>query len=178
MKIIKLKQIVQTNDLIYREIGSNNIVVHTVWGYVIVDSRVFQVTATPPCNFTLNICSKLREFIKTNPDEFRDILVNNDTIENPISIYRYGVNGQIIEKTTCEQFGYPYNDVDGYLQSKETHFETEEEALDFAIVNLQSNIISEKNEINFLIQKIVETYNRKESNQKILSHFQEKKIKT
>ncbi len=75
------------------------------------------------------IWDKLQELIDS--DEINPILLNDDVIENPITVYTY-YQGAVLKKCT-DALGYPNITHDGYLMHDDNYFTDEKLAIDYGI---------------------------------------------
>jgi hypothetical protein len=157
MRVKTLKNILQTNYIVanqankYLSIGTelchNIISIDKETGTVeIID--IFRDDKHAHLN---ELCEKIKEIDK---DILWSILNENDPIENPIEIYRYKGTSADVEKTSCEIFGYPETDIDGFLQYEDTHFRTEKQALEKGIKYSKMVIENNNNYIFELIDKL------------------------
>jgi hypothetical protein len=146
MKIKTLQNIIGNEYIIQKAPHSGNLIIGTqfISQMLVMSNKTMEIK----CDMILRtkktidkfneICQKLEQLKQTH--KMRDILDNNDEIENPITVYFYNSFTETVEETQVETFGYPNTDINGYLQYENTHFKDQKEAIEYAIRNIEIGI--------------------------------------
>jgi hypothetical protein len=162
MKIKTLKRILNTNYIIQKETITGNLAIGSsyVHDIITVDAKTLEIKCKDVWSKNIEleieyICCKLKELVKLGI--MRDIMDNNDDIENPITVYYYDHSTNSVKGTKAETFGYPNTDIDGYLQYDNTHFLYIYEALECAIRNTECLVELETKLVKQYLEKYQKT---------------------
>jgi hypothetical protein len=118
----------------------------------------------------LFIWDKLQELIDNG--QIKDIIEGNDEIENPIPVFTYDDEGNIIV-THTDVFGYPNKTFDGECMYENTHFRTKQEAVEKAIKEYNSAIECYDNMLKEAEEKVKKHKANKERYQSYLVKLSE-----
>jgi hypothetical protein len=146
MKIKTLQNIIGDEYIIQKSPYSGDLIIGTYFisQMIVVSNKTMEIKCdtimrTKETSKRLNeICQKLEQLKQTN--QLRDILDNNDKIENPITVYFYNDCTETVEETQVETFGYANTDVNGFLQHDNTHFKDQKVAIEYAIKNMEAGM--------------------------------------
>jgi hypothetical protein len=178
MKIKTLQKLLDTNYILQHERCTGNLLIGSecVQELLTVNRATLKVYTTYKFKLIQHyIAKQLRELARSG--QLRELLENNDVIDNPITIYIYNRADQVVEKTCCENFGYPNTDINGYLQYNNTTFLTEKEALESAIKDMNTIIRNNTHAIAKLKKELSEHKNMKKNCEIKLKQFQKKLLK-